>query len=49
MKLFGWLLAPEDRGLSLVTVDGGVVVAIEPAAEAPAGSLGGRTARILPG
>lgn len=49
IRLFGHLLAPEDRGLCLVTVDDGVVVAIEPAAEPVEGSLGGKTARILPG
>jgi N-acetylglucosamine-6-phosphate deacetylase len=49
MKLFGHLLAPEDRGLCLVCVDGGKVVAIEPATEPEEGSLGGKTTRILPG
>ncbi len=49
IKLFGHLLAPEDRGLCLVTVDNGVVVAIEPAGEPIEGSLGGKTTRILPG
>ena len=49
IKLFGHLLAPEDRGLCLVTVDNGVVVAIDRAAEPVEGSLGGKTSRILPG
>lgn len=49
IKLFGHLLAPEDRGHCLVSVEGGVVVAIEPAAEPAEGSLGGKTTRILPG
>jgi N-acetylglucosamine-6-phosphate deacetylase len=49
IKLFGHLLAPEDRGLCLVTVDDGVVAGIEPASDPVAGSLGGRTAWILPG
>lgn len=49
IKLFGHLLAPEDRGLCSVTVDGGVVAAIEPAGEPLEGSLGSKTSRILPG
>jgi N-acetylglucosamine-6-phosphate deacetylase len=49
IKLFGHLLAPEDRGQCLVTVDNGVVVAIDRAAEPVEGSLGGKTSRILPG
>lgn len=49
MKLFGHVLAPEDRGLCRVTVDGGVVTAVEPADEPELGSLGGATCRILPG
>jgi N-acetylglucosamine-6-phosphate deacetylase len=49
IKLFGNLLAPEDRGLCVVTVDGGVVAGIEPSAEPPAGCLGGKDSRILPG
>jgi N-acetylglucosamine-6-phosphate deacetylase len=49
IKVFGNLLAPEDRGLCLVTVDDGIVVAIEPAHEPVTGSLGSKTARILPG
>ena len=49
IQLFGHLLAPEDRGLCLVTVDAGVVASIEPAGEPAEGSLGGRTSKILPG
>ncbi len=49
IKLFGQLLAPEDRGLCLVSVEGGVVVAIEPAAEPIEGCLGDKGTRILPG
>jgi N-acetylglucosamine-6-phosphate deacetylase len=49
IKLFGHLLAPEDRGLCLVTVDNGVVAAIDRAAEPVEGCLGGKTSRILPG
>jgi N-acetylglucosamine-6-phosphate deacetylase len=49
IKLFGHLLAPEDRGLCSVTVDDGVVAAIEPAAGPVAGSLGSKTSRVLPG
>ena len=49
MKLFGHLLAPEDRGLCLVTIDDGVVIAIEPTTGPVEGSLGGPTTRILPG
>ena len=49
IKLFGQLLAPEDRGLCLVSVEGGVVVAIEPAAEPIEGCLGDKATRILPG
>jgi N-acetylglucosamine-6-phosphate deacetylase len=49
IKLFGHLLAPEDRGLCLVTVDDGVVVSIEPAREPIEGCLGSKTSRVLPG
>jgi N-acetylglucosamine-6-phosphate deacetylase len=61
IRLLGRLLAPDDRGLSVVTVDGGVVTAIEPAmgGEAPAARaagaaedttiLGSATSRIVPG
>jgi N-acetylglucosamine-6-phosphate deacetylase len=54
IRLFGHLYAPDDRGLCVVTVDGGSIVAIQPAGELaaqaqPPGSLGGPEARILPG
>jgi N-acetylglucosamine-6-phosphate deacetylase len=49
IQLFGHLYAPDDRGICAVTVDGGRVVAIEPRASQPEGSLGGRSSRILPG
>lgn len=49
IKLFGHLYAPEDRGLCLVTVDGGRIVAIEPAAVPVNGAVGGLGSRILPG
>ncbi len=49
IKLFGHLFAPEDRGLCVVTVDAGIVAAIEPANEPAVGAIGGETARILPG
>jgi N-acetylglucosamine-6-phosphate deacetylase len=49
IKLFGHLLAPEDRGQCLVSVEGGAVTAIEPAAEPFEGCLGDKTSRILPG
>jgi N-acetylglucosamine-6-phosphate deacetylase len=47
--LFGRLYAPEDRGPSLVSVDGDKVAEIRPTDAAPAGALGGPGARILPG
>ena len=49
IQLFGHLYAPDDRGLSAVTVDGGTIVDVRPAETPPAGSLGGPGARILPG
>ena len=59
IRLFGHLYAPEDRGLCLVTVEDGHIVAIEPraapgaipAAEAEPGPdvIGGPTNLILPG
>ena len=59
IRLIGRLLAPDDRGLSVVTVDDGVVTAIEPAMGGemrPAGgapdataTFGSATSRILPG
>jgi N-acetylglucosamine-6-phosphate deacetylase len=47
--LFGRLYAPDDRGLCLITIEGGRVAAIEPATEPAPGSRGGPTARIVPG
>ena len=47
--LFGRLYAPEDRGPSLVSVDGDKVAEIRPTDAAPAGALGGPGTRILPG
>ena len=59
IRLVGRLLAPEDRGLSVVTVDDGIVTAIEPAMggemRAAGGTpdasatLGSATSRIVPG
>ncbi|MFI5225168.1 MAG: N-acetylglucosamine-6-phosphate deacetylase [Candidatus Limnocylindrales bacterium] len=58
IRLLGDLFAPEERGLSVVSVDGGVVAAIEPvdAAEAVAAVrtvggpiFGSPTSRIVPG
>ncbi len=49
IKLFGRLYAPDDRGLCAVAVEGERIVSIRPAAEQPAGSIGGPEARILPG
>lgn len=49
INLFGHLLAPEDRGMCRVTIDNGIVTAIEPSEETEPGSLGGKTSRILPG
>jgi N-acetylglucosamine-6-phosphate deacetylase len=61
IRLIGTLYAPEDRGPSIVTVDDGVVTAIEPAGEAQAAmpvqaadaaggpTFGSPTSRIVPG
>jgi N-acetylglucosamine-6-phosphate deacetylase len=49
IKLFGRLLAPQDRGLCVVTIEDGLVVGIEAASEPDEGCLGGKTTRILPG
>ena len=49
IELFGHLFAPEDRGLCLVTLEGGVVASIEPSGEPVEGCLGGKTSKILPG
>jgi N-acetylglucosamine-6-phosphate deacetylase len=49
IRCFGRLFTPDDRGPSLVTVDRGVVVAIEAADVPPPGALGAATSRIVPG
>lgn len=49
IRLFGHLYAPDDRGPSLVTVDDGLITAVEPADRPPAGALGAPGSRILPG
>jgi len=58
IRLFGELFNPEARGLSVVTVDDGIVTAIEPAASigavasgerVAADVLGGPRSRIVPG
>jgi N-acetylglucosamine-6-phosphate deacetylase len=52
IRLFGELFDPEARGLSIVTIDGGIVTAIEAATSAePAAPdvLGGPRSRIVPG
>lgn len=49
ISLIGRLLAPEDAGLRLVTVDDGRVTGIGEPAGAPPDALGGPDAWILPG
>lgn len=49
ISLVGRLLAPEDRGLCTVTVDGGRVVAVTDASDAANGDHGGPDAWIVPG
>jgi N-acetylglucosamine-6-phosphate deacetylase len=49
IQLYGWLYAPEDRGLSLVTVKDGRIARIEPSGRPTPGCLGGPASRILPG
>lgn len=49
ITLVGRLLAPEDAGLRLVTVDGGRVTGIGEPAHAPPDALGGPDAWIVPG
>lgn len=49
IRLFGHLYDPVDRGPSVVTVDDGVIAAIEPADAPPPGCLGGRSSRLVPG
>ena len=49
IRLFGRLFAPDDRGLSLVTVEDGRVSAIDPANGPTPDSLGSPEMAILPG
>lgn len=49
LSLVGRVLAPEDLGVRLLTVEDGRVVAIRDAGEAPADALGGPDAWIVPG
>jgi N-acetylglucosamine-6-phosphate deacetylase len=49
ITLFGHLYAPEDRGLSLVTLEGDRIASVEPATDPVPGCLGGPSSRILPG
>lgn len=49
ITLIGRLLAPEDAGLRLVTIDDGRIAGIGEASGAPAHALGGPDAWILPG
>jgi len=49
IELFGRLYAPDDRGLSMVRVEDGVITSIAPASAPTAGALGGHGWRIVPG
>jgi N-acetylglucosamine-6-phosphate deacetylase len=49
IALVGRLLAPDDAGLLLVTIDEGRVIGIGEPGDAPPGALGGRDAWIVPG
>ena len=49
IQLFGRLLAPDDRGLCVVSVADGAVASIQPADSPPPGALGGALSMILPG
>jgi N-acetylglucosamine-6-phosphate deacetylase len=49
IRLFGRLYDPDDRGTCVVTVSGGAITSVEPAAAPPPGALGGGRSRILPG
>ena len=49
MRLFGRLYTPFDRGLAAVTVDGGVIAAIEAVSVKPEGAIGDATTSIWPG
>ncbi len=49
MRLFGRLYTPSDRGLAVVTVDDGVITAIETNAEKPKDAVGSASSSIWPG
>jgi N-acetylglucosamine-6-phosphate deacetylase len=49
MRLFGRLYTPFDRGLAVITIDGGVIAAIEAVSEKPKGAIGDATSSIWPG
>ena len=49
IELFGRLYDPDDRGLSIVRIDDGRIVAIEPATAPTPGARGGASSRIVPG
>ena len=49
LSLVGRVLAPEDRGVRLLTVEDGRVAALGDARDAPADALGGPDAWIVPG
>src|SRR5687768_13712496 len=49
LSLVGRVLAPEDRGVRLLTVEDGRVVALGDARDAPADALGGQDAWIIQG
>ena len=49
LSLVGRVIAPEDRGLRLLTVDDGWIAAIGDVRDAPADAMGGSDAWIIPG
>lgn len=49
VRLFGQVFTPAERGLGLVTVAGGRITRIEPAARRPRGADGDGSFRIVPG
>jgi len=49
MQLFGHLYDPADRGMCELTLDGPLIVAIEPARQPSLGSLGDADSVIVPG
>jgi N-acetylglucosamine-6-phosphate deacetylase len=49
MRLFGRVLAPEDRGFAVVTVEGDRITAIENTSDPAPDCIGGFDTRILPG